>query len=215
MTSITAQVNKHRKDRVLVRWAVGIGVSVSVTANAVGSETVLNAAFAIWPPLALLLTLELLPRIPIGRWYVSLLRILATLAVAGAAAWLSYTHMATTAAQHGEEGISSLIWPISVDGLMTVAAIALVEIGARIRDLESRITESTHAPVAATVTPAPVAVAATTPAITVTPNTAPPVDNRPIWAPERVPMHSVAITRQRPPVRELRTLRGAADAPAA
>jgi hypothetical protein len=101
------------------------------------SDHVTDAAIAAWPPLALLLVLEILTRIPIsGRWS-TIARVASTLGVAIAAGWLSYFHMAATASAHGEHGINAYVWPISVDGLMTVSAIALVEIGARIRHLQA------------------------------------------------------------------------------
>ncbi len=159
----TAHLAKLRADRRLVRGFVVLGVLASLGANAIDSATALNAAVAMWPPVALLSVLEILPRIPIGRWYSTLGRVAATLAVAAAAGWLSYSHMASVAASHGESALNARIWPISIDGLMAVAAIALVEIGARIRTLESTQPVPVH-PVAAVlaepsiapVSPAPV-----------------------------------------------------------
>jgi len=132
-----ARLAKLIKDRRMVRAAVVVGVTASLAANALGADSVADAAIAAWPPLALLWVLEILTRIPVGSRWSTVGRIAATLGVAIAAGWLSYFHMAATASAHGEHGINAYVWPISVDGLMTVSAIALVEIGARIRQLQA------------------------------------------------------------------------------
>jgi hypothetical protein len=137
VTTTTDRLAKLYADRRLVRIAVAAGVAISLAANAAGSTTVVNALYAAWPPISLLFVLEILPRTPLGRWHSTAGRVLATLCVAAAAGWLSYSHMAASAAAHGEHGVNAYVWPISVDGLMTVAAIALVEIGARVRQLEA------------------------------------------------------------------------------
>jgi hypothetical protein len=61
------------------------------------------------PPLALLLTVELISRV--------------------LAAWLSYWHMVGVASRYGEtEAAASYLLPLSVDGLVIVASVSLVEI---------------------------------------------------------------------------------------
>ena len=89
-------------------------------------------------PLGLLLTLELLTRIPTGRRLGAFTRVSATVAVAAAAGWLSYWHMVAAVADHGESATNAHIWPATVDGLMAVAAVGMVELGARIRVLKSQ-----------------------------------------------------------------------------
>ncbi|WP_250283184.1 DUF2637 domain-containing protein [Frankia sp. CiP1_Cm_nod2] len=46
--------------------------------------------------------------------------------VAGVAAIVSYRHMRDLSARHGEDGLSSTILPLSVDGLLAVAALVLL-----------------------------------------------------------------------------------------
>ncbi|WP_250289454.1 DUF2637 domain-containing protein, partial [Frankia sp. CiP1_Cm_nod1] len=46
--------------------------------------------------------------------------------VAGVAAVVSYRHMRDLSARHGEDGLSSTILPLSVDGLLAVAALVLL-----------------------------------------------------------------------------------------
>jgi hypothetical protein len=91
-----------------------------------------SEAIAAWPPIALLLTVELVSRVPILRAALAVARIAATIAIAGIAAWVSYWHMAGVAARYGETGASPYLLPISVDGLIVVASVCLVELGGRI-----------------------------------------------------------------------------------
>jgi hypothetical protein len=121
-----------------LRWAVratlGLGVAASVAANVLHAEPdPVSQAIAAWPPLALLLTVELISRVPTHRRSLGAVRLAATAAIAGIAAWVSYWHMAAVAARYGESGASPYLLPVSVDGLVIVASVSLVEIAARIR----------------------------------------------------------------------------------
>jgi hypothetical protein len=125
-----------------VRWAVRItlafGVAASVAANILhANPNPVSQTIAGWPPLALLLTVELVSRVPVHRRSLSVLRVLATGVISGIAAWVSYWHMAGVAARYGETDASPYLLPISVDGLIVVASISLVELAGRIRDAET------------------------------------------------------------------------------
>src|SRR4029453_8469146 len=129
-----------------VRWAVRatlvLGVAASVVANILHAlDNPISQAIAAWPPLALLLTVELISRVPVHRRSLAVARLVATATIAGIAAWVSYWHMAGVAARYGETGASPYLLPLSVDGLIVVASICLVELGGRIASLESE----THA----------------------------------------------------------------------
>jgi len=63
------------------------------------------------------------------------MRIAATTIISGIAAWVSYWHMVGVAAKYGETDASPYLLPISVDGLIIVASICLVELA---RKPESR-----------------------------------------------------------------------------
>src|SRR3954453_17647997 len=131
-----------------VRWAVRatltLGVAASVAANILHAlPNPISQVIAAWPPLALLLTVELISRVPVHRRSLAAVRLGATAAIAGIAAWVSYWHMAGVAARYGETGAAAYLLPISVDGLVVVASISLVDIRGRIR-----------APATATATPA-------------------------------------------------------------
>ena len=124
-----------------VRWAVratlSLGVAASVVANVLHAvDNPISQAIAAWPPLALLLTVELISRVPVHRRSLAAARLVATAAIAGIAAWISYWHMAGVAARYGETGASAYLLPFSVDGLIVVASVCLVELAGRIRDLE-------------------------------------------------------------------------------
>ena len=92
-----------------VRWAVRatllLGVAASVVANVLHAlDNPISQAIAAWPPLALLLTVELISRVPVHRPLLAATRLLATATIAGIAAWVSYWHMAGVAARYGELG---------------------------------------------------------------------------------------------------------------
>src|SRR3954465_11771681 len=123
-----------------VRWAVRgvllLGVAASVVANVLHAvDNPISQCIAAWPPLALLLTVELISRIPVHSRLLAVARVIATAVIAGIAAWVSYWHMAGVAARYGESGASPYLLPVSVDGLIVVASVSLVEISGRIREL--------------------------------------------------------------------------------
>jgi Protein of unknown function (DUF2637) len=128
-----AQLREYRVTRRFVAVIVFFGVAVSIAVNQLDAHSWVDKSIAGWPPLGLLLTLELLTRIPTGKRLGAATRVSATLAVAAAAGWLSYWHMVQAVADHGETAVNAHIWPATVDGLMAVAAVGMVELGARIR----------------------------------------------------------------------------------
>ncbi|HZO66241.1 MAG TPA: RRQRL motif-containing zinc-binding protein [Kribbellaceae bacterium] len=176
MNSLTAL----RRVRWAVRLTLTLGVAASVAANILHADpNPISQTISAWPPLALLLTVELISRVPVHRRNLAAARLIATAAIAGIAAWVSYWHMAGVTARYGETGPSPYLLPISVDGLIVVASISLVELAGRIRHLETPTPAMTPAPVPAPAigdTPAPTAQPAarttprkTTPAKTTSP----------------------------------------------
>ncbi|MEV6487240.1 DUF2637 domain-containing protein [Actinoplanes sp. NPDC051633] len=131
-----------------LRWAVRavlvLGVTASIAANVLHAlPNLISQLIAAWPPLALLLTVELISRVPTHRRDLAALRLIATAIIAGIAAWVSYWHMAGVAARYGETGAAaSYLLPLSVDGLVVVASISLVEISGRIQLAEPQATTS-------------------------------------------------------------------------
>jgi len=131
-----------------------LGIAASLAGNVLhAQDNAISQAISAWSPLALLLAVELISRIPARRGAASIARMGATAVIAGIAAWVSYWHMAGVASRYGESGASPYLLPVSVDGLIVVASISLVEISGRIRALTE--------PAAATIaTPDPAAEAA-------------------------------------------------------
>jgi hypothetical protein len=124
-----------RRLRWAVRASLTLGVAASVAANILHARpNPISQLIAAWPPLALLLTVELISRVPTYRRCLGVIRLAATAGIAGIAAWVSYSHMVGVAARYGEtEAAASYLLPLSVDGLVIVASVSLVEITGRLR----------------------------------------------------------------------------------
>ncbi|WP_433051143.1 DUF2637 domain-containing protein [Dactylosporangium sp. CS-033363] len=134
-----------------VRGALVLGVATSVAANILHADpNPISQAISAWPPLALLLTVELISRVPVHRPSLAAVRLTATACIAGIAAWVSYTHMAGVAARYGEQGLAPYLIPLSVDGVVVVASVCLVELAGRMR---AAPTESEPEPLPADVAP--------------------------------------------------------------
>jgi hypothetical protein len=133
-----------------VRWAVRatltLGVAASVAANILHARpNPISQAIAAWPPLALLLTVELISRVPMHRKLLAAARLGATAGIAAIAAWVSYWHMAGVAARYGESPSSAYLLPLSVDGLIIVGSVSLVELAGRIRGIETAMQKAAEA----------------------------------------------------------------------
>jgi hypothetical protein len=61
-----------------------------------------------------MLTVELISRVPVYRRVLAALRMLATLSIAGIAAYVSYFHIAAVVARYGEHQPNPYLLPISV-----------------------------------------------------------------------------------------------------
>jgi hypothetical protein len=134
-----------------LRWAVrgvlALGVAASITANVLHARpNLISQVISAWPPLAFLITVELISRVPVHRRSLAGVRLVATSAIAGIAAWVSYWHMAAVASRYGETGASPYLLPMSVDGLIVIASVSLVELAGRIRAVAEQTTEPVPAP---------------------------------------------------------------------
>lgn len=131
MTTVPARLVRMRW---AVRAALALGVAASTAANVLSAAPhPIARVISAWPPLALLLTVELISRVPVHRRGLAAVRLAATAVIAGIAAWVSYWHMVDVAARYGETGAAPYLLPLSVDGLIVVASICLVELGGRLR----------------------------------------------------------------------------------
>jgi hypothetical protein len=131
---------QHRRIRWGVRATLVLGVVASTVANVLHAEdNPISQTIAAWPPLALLATIELISRVPVHRRSLALVRFSTTAVIAGIAAWVSYGHMADVIRRYGETGASPYLIPLTVDGLVVVASVCLVELGSRIRALSAEV----------------------------------------------------------------------------
>lgn len=112
-------------------FAFGIGVSIAGNIGHAASDGMKPgewAGAAFWP-LALMLSIEILTRVrwqPEARWIVA--RLSGLVLVALVAAVLSYLHLRGLLLYWGEGVFQSSIGPLAVDGLMLIAATALLSI---------------------------------------------------------------------------------------
>lgn len=142
-------VQKHLKQFYALRWVcrgvVLLTVSVSVWANVLHADpSTVPVVLAALPPVIALGAWELVSRIPIrteARWFIRLSRPLATIALFGGAAYLSYFHQ-RSAILHYSNGdqSASMILPGLIDGLMIITSVSVFELNARIQILEATLT---------------------------------------------------------------------------
>lgn len=136
----------------LVAWLAFItGAVVSVGANVLhaldggGAVDFGRVVAAGWAPVALLLVAELVARArQSGPWWIVTLRWAGTAVVAGVAAVVSYGHMRDLLLSYGETALVAHLLPLSVDGLLLVASLALAspgDTGARSGHVERRAEE--------------------------------------------------------------------------
>jgi hypothetical protein len=112
-----------------------------------------------FPPVAVLGCLELISRIPQTSKLFSFVRIVSTIGVTVMAFWISYGQQRAYILEQGFEADHANIYPLIIDGAMVVAALSLVEVSRKVRELRSALidAEATPAsPVALRVTPADV-----------------------------------------------------------
>ncbi len=155
MTPLPMNIAQLRRFQWAVRATLTVGVAASVCANVLHArDNPIAQTIAAWPPLALLLTVELVSRVPVYRRSLAVVRILATAAIAGIAAFVSYWHMAAVAARFGESGLAPYLLPFSVDGLIVVGSVSLVELAGRVRaalDEQAALGAQTATPAAAVI----------------------------------------------------------------
>lgn len=130
---IKSELENLISNRQLARAALFLGAAASLAANVLHAEDhLVSRVISAWPPIALIITVEIITRIQAKSGWMSAIRIIATTVVASIAAWVSYWHMAGVAAKYGETPVSSHMIPFSVDGLIVVASISLVEVNRRL-----------------------------------------------------------------------------------
>jgi len=129
------KVTKLKLTRWSVRAVLAAGVAASVVANILhAQDDVIARYIAAWPPLAFFAVVEVVSHVPMPRiWYKVIAMVGAVGIVGGVAAWISYWHMVSVTDRYGEQ--SPHMFPLSVDGLIVVASLALAELSSQIRQL--------------------------------------------------------------------------------
>lgn len=123
------------------RATLALGIGASLAANMLAAHpSVVGRIIAAWSPVALLLTVEMLVRVPVGTGWLSGLRVAWAGVIAGIAAWVSYWHMVKVALTYGEAEAAAHLLPISVDGLVVVASVSLLEITRRLNATQPKRT---------------------------------------------------------------------------
>lgn len=140
LESLFRELAQNRRLRWGVRAVLVLGIAASVAANILHAlPDNISKSFAGWPPLALLLCIELVSRIPVTNMWRGLIRVSATAMVASIAGWISYWQMASVAAKYGDAGGSNYLFPLTVDGVIVVVSISLVELNVKIRSIQGQI----------------------------------------------------------------------------
>ena len=113
-----------RRRLLLVLWTAG---AVSVACNVLAAEpSAVGRAVAAWPPVALLLVVEVLARSPLPPGRLRWTAAGGAGSVAVVAAVASFHHMHSVAGSVGESALVAILFPLSVDGLAVVASVALL-----------------------------------------------------------------------------------------
>jgi uncharacterized protein DUF2637 len=138
------------KDRVELRYYRRMWLLVSaVTMAGLGLTMALNVMHAPntlaghliggFPPVAVLGCLELISRIPQTSKLFSFVRIVSTIGVTAMAFWISYGQQRAYILDQGFEADHANIYPLIIDGAMVVAALSLVEVSRKVRELRSAL----------------------------------------------------------------------------
>lgn len=140
-----ARMQKRLAELKRLRWivlgVVAVGIAVSVAINVLHAQDhIVARLLSAWPPLALFGAIELISRIPTSGRALSAGRIIGALIVGGVGLAVSYSHMKGEVEKY-EGAWQALIWPASVDGLMIVAGLSLIEVVRKIRAMEDAIAE--------------------------------------------------------------------------
>ena len=118
-----------------VHLVLASALVVSVACNVAAAEpTAVGRLVAAWPPVALMLVVDVLGRVPSGGGWSGRLQLGGAAGVALVAAVASFSHMHSVALAAGESELVAWLFPLTVDGLAIVASVALVEINRPVPD---------------------------------------------------------------------------------
>lgn len=124
-TALTPAARKARTTRRTAGTAFYIGAVASLAANVAASQhTFVGVATGLWSPLALLLSLELLERVP-AKGRKGMGRKIAVAFIAAVAAWTSYWHLVHVFDSADLDAVSVYLMPLTVDVLMAFGRSAM------------------------------------------------------------------------------------------
>lgn len=146
------QYQDKLKHLVWLIWAnrgmIVVGYLVSAMFNVLHAEwNVFSVVIAIVSPSLLLFAFEVGSRIPIPkqpgilRWVGIAVRIIATVAIAGITAWISYFHQRDSFMRWGGDETQAAVLPIAIDLFMIVGSVGVMEVTSLIKDVKSDIRE--------------------------------------------------------------------------
>jgi hypothetical protein len=141
------QLRRLRLMQWTLRGALGLALAVSMAANVLhAAPDPVARSIAAWSPLALYTAIEVMTRVPIRNRLLGGIRIVATVAIAVIAGITSYLHMVGVAERYGESWQVVYLLPISVDGLVAVLTLSLLDIAAQVRTISAatRINTQRH-----------------------------------------------------------------------
>lgn len=123
MPKLTTAQRKTRNTKRVAVAAFLVGAAVSIAANVIAAEpTMLGRAVAVWPALALLLTVHLYQHVPVTRRdWLGFAHKIGVLGVVGVAGWVSYWHIVEVALRAGETAVTAHILPVTIDVMMAIA----------------------------------------------------------------------------------------------
>jgi len=103
-------------------------------------KTPIGVAISLGAPVMLFLAFELVSRIPIRKeahWLFKLVRILATTAIAGIMAYISYRAQRDAFLEQTGDHATAILLPGAIDAFMVVGSVSLIELGIQIRNIEA------------------------------------------------------------------------------
>ncbi len=124
--------NDHELSQRRVQLVLAIALVVSVACNVLAAEpSLVGRCVAAWPPVALMLVVDVLGRVPRSAGWLGRVVLVATGLVASVAGVASFSHMRAVALAAGESELVAWLFPLTVDGLAVICSVALVELSNR------------------------------------------------------------------------------------
>lgn len=133
-------LKRRLAEQIRLRWAVvlisAVGGGLSIALNVEHAPDNLWARLTgAWPPIAVVITVELVSRIPATNILLAIGRVLVTVGVGGGAFYVSFVQQYDYMLHIGWTGASAWIFPLITDGVVVVALLSMIEVVRAIRTL--------------------------------------------------------------------------------